>query len=41
MLVFPQGIQGGLRRILTLFTGPGPKTPTRKALHEKTSAPHK
>jgi branched-chain amino acid transport system permease protein len=28
MLVFPQGIQGGLRRILTLFTGPGPKTPT-------------
>src|SRR5580658_7025000 len=40
MLVFPQGIQGGLRRILTLFTGPGPKTPTRKAPHEKTSAPH-
>jgi len=28
MLVFPQGIQGGLQRILTLFTGPGPKTPT-------------
>jgi branched-chain amino acid transport system permease protein len=40
MLVFPQGIQGGLRRILTLFTGPGPKTTTRKASHEKTSAPH-
>jgi branched-chain amino acid transport system permease protein len=30
MLVFPQGIQGGLRRILALFTGPGPKTPTRR-----------
>jgi branched-chain amino acid transport system permease protein len=28
MLVFPQGIQGGLRRLLTLFTGPGPKTRT-------------
>jgi branched-chain amino acid transport system permease protein len=41
MLVFPQGIQGGLRRILTLFTGPGPKTPIRKASHEKTSAPHR
>jgi branched-chain amino acid transport system permease protein len=27
MLVFPQGIQGGLRRILALFTGPDPKTP--------------
>jgi branched-chain amino acid transport system permease protein len=26
MLVFPQGIQGGLRRILALFTGPDPKT---------------
>ncbi len=25
MLVFPQGIQGGLRRILALFTGPDPK----------------
>jgi branched-chain amino acid transport system permease protein len=30
MLVFPQGIQGGLRRILTLFTGPGPKATTRR-----------
>jgi branched-chain amino acid transport system permease protein len=28
MLVFPQGIQGGLRRLLTLFTGPGQKTRT-------------
>ncbi len=28
MLVFPQGIQGGLRRLLTLFTGPGHKTRT-------------
>ena len=28
MLVFPQGIQGGLRRLLTLFTGPDPKTRT-------------
>jgi branched-chain amino acid transport system permease protein len=27
MLVFPQGIQGGLRRLLTLFTGPDPKDP--------------
>jgi hypothetical protein len=26
MLVFPQGIQGGLRRILALFTGPDQKT---------------
>jgi branched-chain amino acid transport system permease protein len=25
MLAFPQGIQGGLRWILTLFTGPEPK----------------
>jgi ABC-type branched-subunit amino acid transport system permease subunit len=25
MLVFPQGIQGGLRRLLTAFTGPSPK----------------
>jgi len=29
MLVFPQGIQGGLRRLLTAFTGPDPKTRTR------------
>jgi branched-chain amino acid transport system permease protein len=28
MLVFPQGIQGGLRRLVTLFTGPGPKSRT-------------
>ena len=28
MLVFPQGIQGGLQRLLTLFKGPGPKTRT-------------
>jgi len=27
MLVFPEGIQGGLRRILALFTGPDQKTP--------------
>jgi branched-chain amino acid transport system permease protein len=27
MLAFPQGIQGGLRRLLTLFTGPGPENP--------------
>jgi hypothetical protein len=26
MLVFPQGIQGGLRWLLTLFTGPEPRT---------------
>jgi branched-chain amino acid transport system permease protein len=26
MLVFPQGIQGGLRRLLTLFTGPEQRT---------------
>jgi hypothetical protein len=29
ILVFPQGIQGGLRRLLTAFTGPDPKTRTR------------
>ena len=28
MLVFPQGIQGGLRRLLTAFTGPDRKTRT-------------
>jgi branched-chain amino acid transport system permease protein len=27
MLAFPQGIQGGLHRLLTLFTGPDPKSP--------------
>ena len=27
MLAFPQGIQGGLHRLLTLFTGPEHKTP--------------
>jgi branched-chain amino acid transport system permease protein len=26
MLAFPQGIQGGLHRLLTLFTGPEPRT---------------
>jgi ABC-type branched-subunit amino acid transport system permease subunit len=26
MLAFPQGIQGGLHRLLTLFTGPDPKS---------------
>ena len=30
MLVFPQGIQGGLHRLLTLFTGPDPKTRTSR-----------
>ena len=28
MLAFPQGIQGGLMRLLALFTGPDPKTRT-------------
>jgi branched-chain amino acid transport system permease protein len=28
MLAFPQGIQGGLRRLLTAFTGPDLKTRT-------------
>jgi branched-chain amino acid transport system permease protein len=36
MLVFPQGIQGGLRRLVTLFTGPDPKTRTTR----DASAPH-
>jgi hypothetical protein len=27
MLAFPQGIQGGLHRLLTLFTGPDPESP--------------
>jgi hypothetical protein len=26
MLAFPQGIQGGLRRLLTLLTGPDQRT---------------
>ena len=30
MLAFPQGIQGGLQRLLTLFTGPDPKTRTSR-----------
>jgi branched-chain amino acid transport system permease protein len=30
MLAFPQGIQGGLHRLLTLFTGPDPKTRTSR-----------
>src|SRR5580704_10967702 len=30
MLVFPQGIQGGLMRLLALFTGPEPKTHTSR-----------
>ena len=36
MLVFPQGIQGGLHRLLTLFTGPDPKTRISRDAH----APH-
>ena len=39
MLAFPQGIQGGLRWILTLFTGPGPETP-RTRLSRDVPAPH-
>jgi len=33
MLAFPQGIQGGLHRILILFTGPDQRThvPSRRA----------
>ncbi len=32
MLVFPQGIQGGLRRLFALFTGPtGPASPDQKS----------
>jgi branched-chain amino acid transport system permease protein len=31
MLVFPQGIQGGLARIVTAFAGPDRKTRTRRA----------
>jgi branched-chain amino acid transport system permease protein len=27
MLAFPEGIQGGLRRLLAAFTGPDPKAP--------------
>jgi branched-chain amino acid transport system permease protein len=30
MLAFPQGIQGGLHRLLTLFTGPDPKARTSR-----------
>ena len=30
MLAFPQGIQGGLMRLLALFTGPEPKTRTSR-----------
>jgi len=36
MLAFPQGIQGGLRRLLTLFTGPDAKTP----ISRDAPAPH-
>ena len=36
MLAFPQGIQGGLHRLLTLFTGPEQKTP----IPRDASAPH-
>ncbi|MGD0239292.1 MAG: branched-chain amino acid ABC transporter permease [Streptosporangiaceae bacterium] len=39
MLAFPQGIQGGLRWILTLFTGPGPETP-RTRFSRDVPAPH-
>jgi branched-chain amino acid transport system permease protein len=31
MLAFPQGIQGGLRRLLAAFTGPDRKSPTWRA----------
>ncbi|HYB18839.1 MAG TPA: branched-chain amino acid ABC transporter permease [Streptosporangiaceae bacterium] len=36
MLVFPQGIQGGLERIVTAFTGPDRRSRTRRAA----PAPH-
>jgi branched-chain amino acid transport system permease protein len=36
MLVFPQGIQGGLQRLLRLFTGPEPKA----RVSRDASAPH-
>jgi branched-chain amino acid transport system permease protein len=44
MLVFPQGIQGGLRRLLTAFTGPDRNTGPADSLHTplagQTSASH-
>jgi branched-chain amino acid transport system permease protein len=42
MLAFPQGIQGGLRRLLTLFTGPDPKSPEnpRTRIPRDAPAPH-
>ena len=42
MLAFPQGIQGGLYRILTLFTGPDPKSPEnqRTRIPRGAAAPH-
>jgi len=33
MLVFPQGIQGGLRRLVTLFTGPARTSRNAPASH--------
>ena len=42
MLAFPQGIQGGLHWILTLFTGPDPKSPEnqRTRIPRDAPAPH-
>ena len=42
MLAFPQGIQGGLHRLLTLFTGPDPKSPEnpRTRVPRDAPAPH-
>jgi branched-chain amino acid transport system permease protein len=45
MLAFPQGIQGGLHRLLTLFTGPGPENPKspenpRTRVPRDATAPH-
>jgi branched-chain amino acid transport system permease protein len=39
MLAFPQGIQGGLHRLLTLFTGPVPENP-RTRVPRDAPAPH-
>jgi hypothetical protein len=39
MLAFPQGIQGGLHRLLTLFTGPDPKSPENQRAHIPRDAP--
>jgi hypothetical protein len=45
MLAFPQGIQGGLHQLLTLFTGPGPENPKspenqRARIPRDAPAPH-